>query len=552
MTRNAFPDEISPPDAWDGANSLSRSSIGWSGGLVDLCLLVVICGLFLAFRLPLMYRQPGGMDEGDYAVPGYTILQDGIPRIPYVPSRNTEGFYYCVDEVLLLLPPLYFYWQAAFFSILPPSYGTARLASGTAAMIAVVLVYWIGRQLTGSRTAGLTAAGLYSLSRVCFFPAMSARPDMLCGMLGLAAVACWLRWRDGGRPGWLLATSAFLGLGGLTHPFAITYAVQIGVWALLVSEPPLRRLRNFSVLIIGALVAFSLWLVLIVPHYEVFRIQFFHTVLDRSAPGLLQRFVSPWEAIRFHAQMFLEHAEPIQAVLMFGALVVATVVAVRKKNTGALKLVVLTWSSVYLLVVFEGIHPTKGYWCYPGAWLFLCLGWCAALTGQKAIQLCFRMNLPSLARRTVLAIATACVILAMLPGSGIQAWIAHARHWNDPAYDAREFVQLLLDEVPADARVVVDPAYVLPFYLADRKVILAASHDLRTPDDYLPYDYYIASHESIADGFPAKMGSHFVKSLGDRDNLFACYAELYESEDVAGIRPAARQPVPGNPSRILP
>ena len=54
-------------------------------------MLLLICVLFLAFRLPLMYRQPGGMDEGDFAVPGYTILQDGIPRIPYVPSRNTEG-----------------------------------------------------------------------------------------------------------------------------------------------------------------------------------------------------------------------------------------------------------------------------------------------------------------------------------------------------------------------------------------------------------------------------------------------------------------------------
>ena len=513
--------------------------------------MAMICALFLAFRLPLMYRQPGGMDEGDYAVPGYTILQEGIPRIPYVPSRNTEGYFYRVDEVLLLLPPLYFYWQAAFYSVLSPSYGTARFASGAAAVIAVILIYLVGRRLTGSRAAGLWAAGLYSLSRVCFFPAMSARPDMLCGMLGLAAVASWLRWRDGGRLGWLVATSALLGLGGLTHPFAITYAVQIGVWALLVPEPPMRRLRNLLFLTAGALIVFSMWLVLIIPHYEVFRIQFFHTVLDRSAPGLLQRFASPWAAIRWHSLMFLEHAGPIQAVLMFGAAVAATVAAVRSRNAGAGKLVALAWSSVYLLVVFEGIHPTKGYWCYPGAWLFLCIGWCVASAGPNAFQLCSRMSRPDLAGRTVAGIAAVCVILLMLPGSGIQAWLVHIRNWNDPAYDARKFVRLLLQEVPADARVVVDTAYVLPFYLDGRPVILAGSPDLRAPDDYLPYDYYIAAPESIAKRIPQALGGQVVKRFGNRDNVFSCYAELHRPGDTDDLQQTGGKPIPEPRNELL-
>ncbi|WP_337233026.1 hypothetical protein, partial [Vibrio cholerae] len=34
----------------------------------------------------------------------------------------------------------------------------------------------------------------------------------------------------------------------------------------------------------------------------------------------------------------------------------------------------LTLSGIYLLVVCQGQHPTKGYWCYPGALMFLCAG----------------------------------------------------------------------------------------------------------------------------------------------------------------------------------
>ena len=88
--------------------------------------------------------------------------------------------------------------------------------------------------------------------------------------------------------------------------------------------------------------------------------------------------------------------------------------------------------------------------------------------------------------------------------------------------------RILLRRVPPEARAVVDIAYVLPFYLEGRSVIRADNHDLRAPDDYLPYDYYVAGPESIDHGFPRRLGSRFVESFGERENVFACYAELHE------------------------
>ncbi|MHB8897842.1 MAG: ArnT family glycosyltransferase [Thermoguttaceae bacterium] len=517
----------------------------------DVGVLVVICALFLALRVPLMYRQPGGTDEGDFSVPGYTILREGVPRIPYVPARDAKGFFYRADEVLLLLPPLYYCWQAGFYIFFGPSYGTARLASGAAAVLAILLVYIIARQLTKSRTAALWSAGLYSLSRLCFFPGMAARPDMLCGTIGLAAVGAFLQWRDTGRPRWLVATSVLIGLGGLTHPYAIVYAAQLGVWSVLVAGRLLQRGGRFLLLAGGAVAVFSLWLLLIVPHFDIFRIQFFNNVLNRSGPGIVERLTSPWEAIGWQRHMIVEHAGPVQTALTFGALGVVTVLALRSRDRMALALAVGTCSSVGMLMLFAGIHPTKGYWCYPGAWLFVCVGWCVVQAGRALGRFCAGRSFPAFYCRMATAIGSACLVLLMMPGSGIKAWLTHVHHWRDPAYDAQRFVQVLLEDVPRGSRVVVDAAYVLPFFVDERCVLLAGS-ELVAPHDYLPYDYYVAGRESIESGFCRDLGGRFVRSYGEKDNVLECYAELYTSGGTAGGQQASENRPPTDETDYLP
>ena len=126
----------------------------------------------------------------------------------------------------------------------------------------------------------------------------------------------------------------------------------------------------------------------------------------------------------------------------------------------------------------------------------------------------------------------------MAPGSGLKAWVVHVQHWNDPAYDAQQFVQQLLRRVPPEARVIVDIAYILPFYLEGRSVVRADNVDLRAPDDYLPYDYYVAGPESIDHGFPEKLGGRLLECFGERENVLACYAELYAPGDITGSQQA--------------
>ena len=97
--------------------------------------------LFLIWRVPLVMREAGGQDEEWFAIPGSTIWQEGIPRVPFVPQRNRESAFYNVDKALFALPPLFYYASAPLYAVLPPTYSTTRLVSITAGVGAIILIF---------------------------------------------------------------------------------------------------------------------------------------------------------------------------------------------------------------------------------------------------------------------------------------------------------------------------------------------------------------------------------------------------------------------------
>lgn len=504
------------------------ASIGDPGAIPrrSLAALGLILAVFCLLRLPILYRHYGGQDEDWYAIPGLTVAQSGIPRVPYAPCRSLKSCFYKVDEALLALPPAYFYWQAPFFWLLPAGFGTARLASAVAGMMAVGLVYLLGRQITGRESIGLWAAGLYSLSRLLYFPAIIARPDMLCGALGLGALLLAAKWQLGGQRRTLAAAGVLLGLGMLTHPFALVYCLQIGGWILIGRQGAglIPRLRNSALLTVCALAAFALWTPLIAAYPELFRIQFFNNVLDRSGPGLLSRLVFPWPSLRYHAIMLLEHAQAAQLALMATGLLAATALAWRRKQPGAKLLVGLTWSSCYLLIAVQGPHPTKGYWCYPGALLFLCVAYAAVEAGGPLVE---RLRRPGWGWLFLGAL----LVTALLPGAGLRSWAAHLRHWSDINYNEPRFTQALLGDLPPDARLIVDPAFVFDAYLSGRKVMLGTNLDFFFNAAGQPYDYLIVGPLGRQYQLAATMRGRRLRHYGDRDDLFACYAQVYVPAD---------------------
>lgn len=484
--------------------------------------LLVLAGIVLAFliaRVPLMFRLQGGADEEWFAAPGWCVAQEGIPRVPYLPSRDPKCAFYRADEALLAMPPAYFYWSAPFFLALPDGYGPARLASAAAALIALWLVYQLGRAFYEDEATALWAVGLYSISRVFYVPAQTARPDMLCCALGLAAMLATWHWHTSGHRRHLVLAGVLLGLGGLTHPFAFAYALQMGAWVLIVGRGWRGRLSAASILVASTLATATLWLPLILAYPEIFQRQFFTNVWDRSGPGLIARLVFPWPSLLNQAKVILTQAQPIQAVLIPLGLVGAAMIDLRRRQRGPLTALALAWLGFFLLAVCQGSHPLGAYLCYPGAIAFICLARTLIVVSRRAT----RVLAPSL----WWAGAASMLLLAMLPGSGIRLWMAYMRHWSDIEYNSPRFVEMVLRDLPRGARLTVDQAYVFDVFLDGRPTIFALSYPFYFDAADFPYDYLLAGPHALYNDVPEKLNGRLLRTYGDKDAWFGCYVEIY-------------------------
>lgn len=480
------------------------------GGLLVLGL---ILATFTLIRAPLIARQPGGLDEEYYALPGLTILAGGIPRMPHVPQRDPEKVFYRADEALFAEPPLSFYWQALFFAPLPDTYGAARCATLVAALGVLCLIYELGRQLYQSEAAGLWAAAVCGLARSFYFAAQTARPDILCTALGLSALLAVARWQESADRRWLVASGVLLGLGGLTHPFAIVFAAQAGGWVFLASRR-WRRVGHVALLAAVAIGVAALWLLLIFQHPQAFRAQFLNNILRPAGPGLLARLLNPIDSFWSQGWMMTGHLGIVQSVLLLVAPVVAAAHD-RFRARGPTTAWLLALSSVYLMAAAAGRHPTQYLWCYPTTLLCLCLGRVVTNAGRYVADGWLRW-------------AGGLLLLAlMLPGAGLRAWWAHLRHWDDVHYNAPAFARRLLAELPADARYTVDREFVLDFYAAGRRTVLAETYDVYLSAEEIPYDYLIISRHGLDERIAETFGGEFVRAYGDREDPFACYAEIY-------------------------
>ena len=187
--------------------------------------------LFLCWHVPLMYRVAAGQDEEFYGVPGIMVRREGIPRIPYMPSRDPNSIGYQADVALFTLPPLGFYFQGLIHLIFGDGLGQARLASTVAGLASVGLVAVLGVFWLEDRLGALLAAGVYLFCRPFQFAATTARPDMLAAALGLGAVVCgefFVRKRE---RRWAAAAGFLVGLSLLSHPFGVVPALQVGLQA---------------------------------------------------------------------------------------------------------------------------------------------------------------------------------------------------------------------------------------------------------------------------------------------------------------------------------
>jgi len=474
--------------------------------------------LFVGLRLPPILHQSGSTDEEWYAIPGLTIAWEGTPRVPYARATEPGSVFLGAERLLFGMPPLSFYAQAPFFLILPPTYSTARLASLAAGCAAILLVYAIARTLWDDPAAGLWAAGIYSVCRLLYFPAMIARPDMLCGTLGLAATWAMCRWSRDHRRSQLALAGVFLGLGGLTHPFALVFALQLAAWAALARGSWQVRLTRPLGLAASALSIFSVWLILILREPELFRSQFVANILKPTESGLATRLIFPWRDFAEHLPLVIERAGVLQAGFLAFCLAALTWTACRNRDRSLGVIAVLGWSSVYLLIALQGRHPLQGYWCYPAAFFALASSWCVA-HGFAAIRKRLGLQLTT-------ALAGVLLAVVFLPGCGLRSTWAYVRNGSKIEYNPSRFTRSILADLPVDARLTVGAEYSLDAYGTGRRVLLGIRHPDYFDATKYAYDYAILGRTAIDQGLDRAMNGRVVRTFGDESDPFSCRALL--------------------------
>jgi hypothetical protein len=180
-------------------------------------------------------------------------------------------------------------------------------------------------------------------------------------------------------------------------------------------------------------------------------------------------------------------------------------------------LTLLAGSSVYLMVACLGLHPAKGYWCYPGALLMICVA--RMFTGVSRV---------SVGRPVLLPVAVwSAALLVMLPGLGLRTWAAHLSHWNDDNYNSFRFARQLAAQLAPEERLLVDPAYVFDVWLVHPNVLLAAQTDSYFRAEQFEFDWLIVGRYGLENDLPGQLGTTAVTRLGSRDDQFACYAEIH-------------------------
>jgi 4-amino-4-deoxy-L-arabinose transferase-like glycosyltransferase len=209
-----------------GQEARLGTRLGVRPTLVDLAAVLVLA---IAVRLVLLGSAPTFVishDSPEYFDAGYRLAQGGEFSLP------------------LKRPPLYPVFLAAAAALVGPSLQSIALLQHALGLVAVVLVYWLGRLAFG-RGTGLLAAGLTALNGAMLLMEHTLISEVLFAPLLLGfLLALVLGLRGRGRWHFLLA-GLLLGLAALTRP--ATQAVVPLVIVAVVLAPLSWRPRLLAV-----------------------------------------------------------------------------------------------------------------------------------------------------------------------------------------------------------------------------------------------------------------------------------------------------------------
>lgn len=196
-------------------------------------MLLLPCALLAVQALP-YFQYRWVEDESWYSMPAVSLLTTGELRNPVLPATELES-------VVDARPPFMPWSLAVAFRALGFRVAAARLGEFLAAMLTLLVVYAVGREL-GNSLAGLIAALFVASDNFLVIAARTARPEAWVTLC--AACAFLLILRSHTRDSWKIALAAGFVAGSacLFHPLGVAWF--FGLSLLLVYQERRGILRS--------------------------------------------------------------------------------------------------------------------------------------------------------------------------------------------------------------------------------------------------------------------------------------------------------------------
>ena len=283
--------------------------------------------LYLLQAVPLLNRR-WVADESWYALPAYTLVQEGRVRMSIFPPDDPQGQ---VDT----RPTGMYLALAAVFKAFGTGVIQARIPSVVAGLATVVLVYALGVSIGGA-LVGTLAALVVATDNFLFLAAHTARPE--AGVACFATLTALFFWHSYREKSPLLAFLSGLALGValMFHPAPLALAGAFGL--LLIAELKLKMVGNprpWAMLLGFAipLVAFVIWATHDRMHLEAAKAVYLQgeaeTMLHKLAGEAMVRYS---DFLGFGSQRFhLPFRFPLR-IHIVAAIIAAFVVLYRKQR----------------------------------------------------------------------------------------------------------------------------------------------------------------------------------------------------------------------------
>jgi hypothetical protein len=262
-----------------------RGNLGAAGAAV--------LAMFLALACWTAVTKAPWCDEGWFASPGWNLAFRGFMGTTVLdpasgtPHLNTRTRLDGIDRYTYWVMPLSLVAQAGWYKLAGFSLIHMRALSIVWAVLALGCWWIVARELTGDRWIALAAVALLSTDYFFVWAAADGRMDMLCSLLGAAALAAYLLLRRHGV-GWaLFAANGLLAASFLTHPNADLYFLALACIVVIEDRSRLEW-RHLMAAGVPYFIAFSAW-----APYVLSAPQFFRVQLLGNAAGRDRAFSAP-------------------------------------------------------------------------------------------------------------------------------------------------------------------------------------------------------------------------------------------------------------------